>query len=76
MKLCYLFKPPCRKCPYRLRLVHTIRNPCYSSIGDAVYQILRKGVVTGETKIGCNHLCDCDRALCDIKDCRKSRRCK
>lgn len=28
MKLRYLFKLPCRKCLYRLRLVHIIRNPC------------------------------------------------
>ena len=44
MKLRYLFKPPCRKCPYRLGLAHTIRNPCPACkrMGYAVYQMLKK----------------------------------
>lgn len=28
MKLIYMFKKPCQKCPYTLGQVHTPKNPC------------------------------------------------
>lgn len=28
MKLTYLIKPPCLKCPYKLGFIHTLINPC------------------------------------------------
>lgn len=28
MKLNYVLKKPCSKCPYTLGLIHTLRNPC------------------------------------------------
>ena len=27
-RLIYQIKPPCPKCPYMLRQVHTMKNPC------------------------------------------------
>lgn len=28
MKLNYMLKKPCPKCPYTLGLMHTVKNPC------------------------------------------------
>lgn len=44
MKLNYMLKKPCSKCPYTLGLVHTIKNPCLEckASGYQQYEWFRK----------------------------------
>ena len=45
MKLIYLIKPPCQKCPYTLGLVKFVENPCSlcKMHGYNMYDILANG---------------------------------
>ena len=44
MKLRYLIKPPCKKCPYKLSMIQFVENPCPACKTEnyRTYDILKK----------------------------------
>lgn len=44
MKLNYMLKKPCPKCPYTLGLMHTVKNPCpeCKANGYQLYECFKK----------------------------------
>lgn len=57
MKLAYLIKEPCYKCPYKLELIQTLKNPCIECKANAfrVYEYFQKQLIGEHSSYGvCN----------------------